>query len=134
MASSGLVGLDDILGGGFVRGRLRLVEGRAGTGKTTLGMQFILAGRDRGEKVLYITMSETLNELQAVAVAHGWSLEGIEICELVPPDMAEGDDNRQTMFPASEVELGETMRLLLGEIERTTPTPLVITPLSQIAL
>ncbi len=86
-ASSGLTGLDDILGGGFVLGRIHLVEGKAGTGKTTLGMQFILAGRDRGEKVLYITMSETLNELQAVAVAHGWSLEGIEICELVPPDI-----------------------------------------------
>src|SRR6266404_4583462 len=111
-ASSGLTGLDDILGGGFVLGRIHLVEGKAGTGKTTLGMQFILAGRDRGEKVLYITMSETLNELQAVAVAHGWSLEGIEIRELVPPDMADGDDNRQTMFRASEVELGETMRLL----------------------
>src|SRR6266478_3754374 len=65
-AASGLTGLDDILGGGFVPGRIHLVEGKAGTGKTTLGMQFILAGRDRGEKVLYITMSETLNELQAV--------------------------------------------------------------------
>src|SRR5260370_40001550 len=101
MASSGLVGLDDILGGGFVLGRLHLVEGKAGTGKTTLGMQFILAGRDRGEKVLYITMSETLNEMQAVAVAHGWSLEGIEISELVPPDMAEDDDKRQKIIRGS---------------------------------
>jgi len=133
-ASSGLAGLDDILGGGFILGRLHLVEGKAGTGKTTLGMQFILAGRDRGEKVLYITMSETLNELQAVAVAHGWSLEGIEISELVPPDMAEGDDNRQTMFRASEVELGETMRLLCGEIERIDPTRIVIDSLSEMRL
>src|SRR6267142_2410681 len=133
-AASGLTGLDDILGGGFVLGRLHLVEGKAGTGKTTLGMQFILAGRDRGEKVLYITMSETRNELQAVAVAHGWSLEGIEICELVPPDMADGDDNRQTMFRASEVELGETMRLLCAEIERIDPTRIVIDSLSEMRL
>ena len=133
-ASSGLTGLDDILGGGFVLGRIHLVEGKAGTGKTTLGMQFILAGRDRGEKVLYITMSETLNELQAVAVAHGWSLKGIEICELVPPDSAEGDDNRQTMFRASEVELGETMRLLCGEIGRIDPTRIVIDSLSEMRL
>src|SRR3981189_764166 len=133
-ASSGLTGLDDILGGGLVLGRLHLVEGKAGTGKTTLGMQFILAGRDRGEKVLYITMSETLNELQAVAVAHGWSLDGVKICELVPPDIAEGDDNRQTMFRASEVELGETMRLLCGEIERINPTRIVIDSLSEMRL
>ena len=133
-ATSGLAGLDDILGGGFVLGRLHLVEGKAGTGKTTLGMQFVLAGRDRGEKVLYVSMSETLNELQAVAVAHGWSLEGIEISELVPPDIAEGDDNRQTMFRASEVELGETMRLLCGEIERIDPTRIVIDSLSEMRL
>jgi circadian clock protein KaiC len=133
-ASSGLTGLDDILGGGFVLGRLHLIEGKAGTGKTTLGMQFILAGRDRGEMVLYITMSETLNELQAVAAAHGWSLDGIEIFELVPPDIAEGDDNRQTMFRASEVELGETMRLLCGEIERINPTRIVIDSLSEMRL
>jgi circadian clock protein KaiC len=133
-ASSGLTGLDDILGGGFVLGRLHLIEGKAGTGKTTLGMQFILAGRDRGEKVLYITMSETLNELQAVAAAHGWSLDGIEIFELVPPDIAEGDDNRQTMFRASEVELGETMRLLCGEIGRIDPTRIVIDSLSEMRL
>jgi circadian clock protein KaiC len=133
-ATSGLTGLDDILGGGFVLGRLHLVEGKAGTGKTTLGMQFVLAGRDRGEKVLYVSMSESLNELQAVAVSHGWSLDGIEICELVPPDVAEGDDSRQTMFRPSEVELGETMRLLFGEIERIDPARIVIDSLSEMRL
>ena len=133
-APSGLAGLDDILGGGFVLGRLHLVEGKAGTGKTTLGMQFVLAGRDRGEKVLYVSMSETRDELQAVAVTHGWSLEGIEIFELVPPDAAEGDDNRQTMFRPSEVELGETMRLLCGEIERIDPARIVLNSLSEMRL
>ena len=79
-ATTGLASLDDILGGGFVLGRLHLVEGRPGTGKTTLGMHFVLAGREQNEKVLYVSMSETRDELHAVASAHGWSLEGVEMC------------------------------------------------------
>jgi circadian clock protein KaiC len=133
-ASSGLAGLDEILGGGFVLGRLHLVEGRPGTGKTTLGMHFVLAGRDQHEKVLYVSMSETRDELQAVASAHGWSLDGVEMCELVPPDVEEGDGNRQTMFRPSEVELGETMRLLCDEIERIDPARIVIDSLSEMRL
>ena len=125
-ASSGLASLDEILGGGFVLGRLHLVEGRPGTGKTTLGMQFVLAGRDQNEKVLYVSMSETRDELQAVAGAHGWSLNGVELCELVPPDAEDSDGNRQTMFRPSEVELGETMRLLCNEIERIDPARIVL--------
>ena len=77
------MGLDDILGGGFVRGRLHVVEGKPGTGKTTQAMQFILAGRDQSETVLYVTMSETRGELQAVARSHGWSLEEIELYQLL---------------------------------------------------
>jgi circadian clock protein KaiC len=133
-ASSGLASLDEILGGGFVLGRLHLVEGRPGTGKTTLGMHFVLAGRDRGERVLYVSMSETRDELQAVARAHGWSLKGVEMCELVPPDVENGDGNRQTMFRPSEVELGETMRLLCNEIERIDPARIVLDSLSEMRL
>jgi circadian clock protein KaiC len=132
--SSGLAGLDEILGGGFVLGRLHLVEGRPGTGKTTLGMHFVLAGRDRNEKVLYVSMSETRDELQAVASAHGWSLERVELCELMPPDAEDGDGNRQTMFRPSEVELGETIRLLSDEIERIDPARIVIDSLSEMRL
>jgi circadian clock protein KaiC len=132
-ASSGLAGLDDILGGGFVRGRLHLIEGRPGTGKTTLAMQFILAGRDRSETVLYVSMSETRNELEGVAAAHGWSLDGIELRELVPPEI-EGEDARQTMFHTSEVELGETMKLLFDEIERIDPARIVLDSLSEMRL
>lgn len=133
-ASSGLASLDEILGGGFVLGRLHLVEGRPGTGKTTLGMHFVLAGRDQNEKVLYVSMSETRDELQAVSGAHGWSLKGVEMCELVPPDAEDGDGNRQTMFRPSEVELGETIRLLCDEIERIDPARIVIDSLSEMRL
>jgi len=126
------VGLDGILGGGFVRGRLHLIEGRPGTGKTTLAMQFVLAGRDRSETVLYVSMSETRAELEAVAAAHGWSLAGVELFELVPPDI-EGEENRQTLFRSSEVELGETMRLLFDQIERITPARVVLSEMRLLA-
>jgi len=96
-------------------------------------MQFVLAGRDRSETVLYVSMSETRGELQAVAASHGWSLEGIELCELVPPDIA-GDKNRQTMFRSSEVELGETIKLLFDQLERINPACVAIDSLSEMRL
>src|SRR5512135_2423983 len=96
--SSGLPALDVILDGGFVRRRINLIEGTRGTGKTTVGLQFLLAGRAAGEKSLYITLSETAEELRAVAEAHNWSLDGIEIFELSPSD----DTARtQTVFHSS---------------------------------
>ena len=133
-ASSGIAGLNDILAGGFVRGHLHLVEGRSGTGKTTLGLQFVLAGREQGEKALYVTMSETRDELRLVAESHGWSLDGIDVSELVPPGAEEGDGNRQTVFHPSEIELGETMRLLFEQIERVDPERVVVDSLSEMRL
>ena len=132
-ASSGIAGLDDILGGGYVRDRIYLIEGSPGTGKTTLGMQFLLAGRKAGEKTLYITLSETADELRATAEAHRWQLEGIELFELIPPE-GEAGDGGQTMFPASEVELGETMRRLFEVIERTRPALVVLDSLGEVRL
>jgi circadian clock protein KaiC len=109
------------------------IEGQPGTGKTTLAMQFILAGRDQSETVLYVSMSETRDELHSVANAHGWPLDGVVIFELAPPD-AEGDGGRQTIFRPSEVELGETMRLLFDRIERSNPARVVIDSLSEMRL
>src|SRR3954466_15415378 len=84
--SSGVRGLDDILNGGLDADRLYLYEGRPGTGKTTIALQFLLEGVRQGERVLYITLSETENELRLVASRHGWSLDGIDVFELVPPE------------------------------------------------
>src|SRR5262245_27129310 len=108
IAKSGIAGLDDILGGGFTPHRLYLVEGVPGSGKTTLAVQFLLEGIRQGEPVLYVTLSETAEELQAVAVSHGWSLEGITIRELVASEDSLSTDEQYTMFHPSEVELSET--------------------------
>src|SRR4051794_25928895 len=80
--STGITGLDDILRGGLTPGRLYLVEGDPGSGKTTLALQFLLEGKRRGENTLYVTLSETKRELIATAQSHGWSLDGIHIHEM----------------------------------------------------
>src|SRR3954469_24683330 len=88
VASTGVAGLDDILAGGLTRRRVYLIEGVPGSGKTTLALQFLIAGAKAGEAVLYITLSETEEELRSVADSHGWQLEGIAIRELTPPEAA----------------------------------------------
>jgi circadian clock protein KaiC len=86
LVKTGIDGLDDILGGGLTLNRLYLVEGDPGAGKTTLGLQLLLAGRGRGEKGVYVSLSETREELHAVARSHGWSLDGVSVTELAPPE------------------------------------------------
>src|SRR6187455_3463085 len=80
----GIAGLDELLSGGFPANRLHLIEGDPGTGKTTLALQFLMKGRELGERALYVTLSETSGELAAVAASHGWTLDGISISELAP--------------------------------------------------
>src|SRR3977135_429856 len=104
--STGLSGLDDILGGGLDPNRLYLVEGTPGSGKTTLALQFLLEGVKRGERVLYITLSESESELRLVATRHGWSLEGRPIFQLVPPEASPGPDPRGTLFHPPRMERG----------------------------
>jgi len=133
-ASSGIPPLDDILAGGFVRRRIHLIEGKPGTGKTTLGVQFLLAGQAAGEKTLYVSLSETADELRASAETHEWDLDGIEIFELMPPESGLIGEGGQTMFHPSEVELAETMTLLINHIERLKPERVVIDSLSEVRL
>jgi circadian clock protein KaiC len=86
--STGIPGLDDVMAGGFPARHLFLIEGEPGTGKTTLGLQFLLEGARQGERGLYVTLSETKEELLGVATSHGWSADGIELFELIPPEEA----------------------------------------------
>src|SRR5262245_6173037 len=133
-ASSGIEGLDDILCGGFSRERLFLLEGVPGSGETTLAMQFLIAGVATGERVLYVTLSETEAELGAAADSHGWSLEGIDIRELVPSEASLQPDDQYTMFHPSEVELSETTRTILADVDRLRPTRVVFDSLSEMRL
>ncbi len=133
VARTGVSGFDNVLEGGFPRGYLYLVEGQPGSGKTTMALQFLIEGQSSGEKGLYITLSETRDELLNAATSHHWSLEGVEIHELMPrADLIHGDDN--TLFYPSEVELVETTREILEVIERVQPTRIVIDSLSEFRL
>src|SRR5918998_920853 len=120
-AATGIEGLDIALGGGLLRGRMYVVEGQAGTGKTTLALHFLLSGRDQNEPCLLITTTETRDELTTTARTHGWSLAGIEVLELSLMDPLAQPEQRQTVFRTSEVELGEILQTMLSELERVQP-------------
>ena len=132
--STGSAGLDEILGGGVDPERMYLYEGRPGTGKTTLALQFLLEGVRRGEPALYITLSETERELELVAHRHGWSLDGMTIFELVPPETTLDPSQELTVLQPAEMELGETSRLIFGKIEEVNAVRVVIDSLSELRL
>jgi len=132
--STGSAGLDDILGGGFDANRMYLYEGQPGTGKTTIALQFLLKGVRGGERVLYISLSETKRELDVVAQRHGWTLDGIDIFELVPPETTLDPERELTVFHPAEMELSETTGLIFREVERINPTRVVLDSLSELRL
>lgn len=126
LASTGIPGLDEILGGGLPRRHLYLVEGISGTGKTTVGLQFIIEGAARGERCLYVSLSETEGDLHQTAASHGWSLQGVEIFEMLESAEAAGVDEQYTLFYPSEVELGESTQQVLEAVDRVRPQRVVI--------
>lgn len=130
----GIEGLDNVLGGGLDRGRTFLVEGSPGTGKTTIALQFLLSGAADGERCLYVTLSETEDELRSTAAAHGWKLDGVEIFELIPPENLLDEDQQQSLLYSSDLELGETTRRIFEAFERVKPDRVVLDSLSEIRL
>jgi len=131
--STGVPGLDEILCGGLTAERVYLVEGTPGTGKTTLGLQFLLDGVTRGESGMYITLSETADELDAVAHSHGWAIDAISVFELAN-DNALDPAALQSVLHSAEVELGETTRSVMEQVDRTRPTRVVFDSLSELRL
>jgi circadian clock protein KaiC len=125
-------GLDSILGDGLPRNRLYLIDGEPGTGKTTLALQFLLEGQHQGERGLYVTLSETKEELRDVATSHAWSLDGIDIQELTAMDSSA--DEAYTLFHPAEVELQQTLGAVFQAVERARPTRVVLDSLSEMRL
>ena len=134
LATTGIQGLDDVLSGGLTPNRLYLLEGVPGSGKTTLAVQFLMEGVRCGEPVLYVTLSESEEELRGVAASHGWSLDGITIRELAPSEDSLRPDDQYTMFHPSEIELGETTKTILADVERVKPARVVFDSLSELRL
>jgi circadian clock protein KaiC len=129
--STGVAGLDYVLGGGLEPNNLYLVQGDPGSGKTTLALHFLLEGVKQGERVLYGLLSGTLRELKATARSHGWSLDGIEVVERPVSEEGLTRDAQNTMFHPAEVELGETTAALVQAVERVKPTRVAIDTVSE---
>jgi circadian clock protein KaiC len=134
-ARTGVEGLDDILIGGLSPGHVYLLEGSPGTGKTTIALRFLLEGVGVGERGLYITLSETEQELRDGAASHGWELgDGIQVFELIPPENLLDEEHQQSLLYSSDLELGETTKAIFGAIEGAQPARIVLDSLSEIRL
>ena len=134
-ASTGVAGLDAVLGGGLARNRLHLLEGNPGAGKTTVALQFLKAGAKHGERGIYVSLAETEQELREGARSHGWTLDPlIEIFELIPPESVLDPEQHQSLLYSSDLELGETIKRIFETIERVKPQRVVIDSLSEIRL
>jgi circadian clock protein KaiC len=132
--STGVPGLDEILLGGFPAYRSYLVQGTAGSGKTTLGLHFLLEGSRLGERGFYINLSETKAELVGVALSHDWSLDGITLLDMETRSQNIRREEQYTVFPADEVELGEATERIFEEWDRVKPQRVVIDSLSEVRL
>jgi circadian clock protein KaiC len=132
--ATGIPGLDHILSGGLAADRLYLIDGSPGVGKTTLAMQFLLEGVRNREPCLYVTLSETRDELETVAASHGWSLDGIEIIELTQVEGLVGARAQNTLFQPAEVELAKLSELMIAEFNRVRPRRMVLDSLSEMRL
>jgi circadian clock protein KaiC len=133
-AATGIAGLDEVLIGGFVRDHTYLVEGTPGAGKTTVGLQFLLEGARAGERCLYVTLSETVEELELVAVSHGWSLAGIEVFEPFALESMLDAGQQQSLLYSSDLELGEATSAILKRVEQLKPSRIVIDGVAEIRL
>jgi circadian clock protein KaiC len=130
--STGVRGLDEILGGGLPRGHVYLVEGESGAGKTTLGLQFLIDGRHQGGVALWITLSETERELRQIAASHGWSLDGIRICAPLASGRPFDRDEHYSFFSPADVELDQIRQTIMQVVDEVRPSHVVVDPFSDI--
>jgi circadian clock protein KaiC len=134
LLATGIVGLDDILGGGLSSNHLYLIEGDPGTGKTTIALQFLLEGANLGQKGLYVTLSESRVELLEIAASHGWSIDSIDVFEMTPDEKDLKPEAQYTVFNPSDLELADTTAAVLAEVDRLQPMRLVLDSLSELRM
>ena len=134
LCGSGVAGLDEVLRGGFPRGHVYLIQGEPGAGKTTLGMQFLLEGARQHERVLYITFSETRQELSTIAESHGWDIGGVHLLELSAIEPQIRPESLNTLFHPAEIELNQITKIMLDEIERVKPLRVVFDSVSEMRM
>lgn len=132
--STGSEGLDAILEGGLPKGHFYLLEGDPGSGKTTMALQFLRDAHARGERALYVTLSESIQELHEIARSHGWTLDGVDLFEIMPPPESLMPEDQYTVFHPGDVELGTTLRNVLEIVDRVKPKCVVFDSLSEIRL
>src|SRR4028119_2137222 len=133
-ASTGIEGLDRILGGGFPTHESYLIEGEPGTGKSLVGLHFLRAGADLGEKCLMITLSQSEQAIARLAASHGWAMDGIEVYEISADKLVPGLGSEQVLFPTADVELGEMMASVRAVIEEVKPVRVVFDAVSELRL
>jgi circadian clock protein KaiC len=132
--TTGIPGLDNVLGGGLPPHRLYVVEGDPGSGKTTFALQFLREGVRLGQRVLYVTLSETLEELNDVAISHNWTLDGINLLELNSLSERLEEDANYTVYHPSDVELGDTIQSIRTEVERLNPERVALDSVSELKI
>jgi len=130
--STGVAGLDSVLGGGLPQGHMYLIEGQSGAGKTTLGMQFLLEGHRRGERTVWISLSASERELQLIAESHGWSLKGIAVANPASPARDLDPEQQYSFFSPGDVELDDIRNAIVAAVERVQPSRVVFDPFSDI--
>lgn len=134
LAPTGIDGLDVLLGGGLPRHHMYLIQGEAGTGKTTMGMQFLVEGVRAGETALFISLAEARDDLYEVAASHGWTLDGVEIYEVTAQEAAQRLASTQTVFPTSEVELSEVTDEIIERLQERRPQRVLFDAVSELRL
>lgn len=132
--STGVTGLDDILHGGLAKGFLYLIEGNPGAGKTTLALQFLIAGAQRGENGLYISLAESEAELRHVGASHGFDLQGVHLAKISPPEIATAEGQQYTVFQPAEVELADVLESILAKVRDINPKRVVIDSMSELRM
>lgn len=132
--STGIVGLDDILHGGLAKGFLYLIEGNPGAGKTTLALQFLIAGAKNGEKGLYLSLAESESELRHVADSHGMNLDNVDICKISPPELSGEAGQHYTVFQPAEVELSDVLETILAKVRDLKPSRIIIDSMSELRM